>query len=304
MYSSGPKSVIIAPTMTPDQYCAAKTRASGSSFTFSFRFLAKPQQRAMNALYAFCRELDDIVDETDDREHAREQLNHWRMEIDRLYRGTPQHPITQALQPLLAQFDLSEDHFLEFIDGMEMDLEQNRYADFSELSLYCYRVASVVGLLSAEIFGYQNRHTLKYAHELGLAFQTTNILRDVREDLQRNRLYIPLDEMAQVGVSEEELRRGEMTPSVRALLQLQADRSRCHYQKAFELLPEEDRYRQRSGVIMASVYLTLLDTIERNDFPVLQRRVRLPAWKKIWLALRTAHGERLRHQRFLQRYGG
>src|SRR3990167_7825706 len=181
--------------MNPNQYCQEKAAASGSSFYYSFLFLPKPKREAITALYAFCREVDDIADECTDAQIAQTKLNWWRSEIANLYAGRPQHPVTNALAGAVRRYELAEEHFLEIIDGMEMDIEQNRYRDFKELHLYCYRVASVVGLLSASIFGYQDRKTLKYAHDLGLAFQLTNIVRDVGEDARRGRIYLPLDEL-------------------------------------------------------------------------------------------------------------
>ena len=183
--------------MTPDEYCQDKAAASGSSFYYSFLFLPPERRRAITALYAFCREIDDVVDECHDAQIAATKLAWWREELARVYAGNPQHPIGQALRPATERFNLPHELLSEIIDGMEMDLTQSRYLDFTALSLYCYRVASVVGLLAAEIFGYQDRHTQKYAHDLGMAFQLTNIIRDVGEDARRGRVYLPLDEMMQ-----------------------------------------------------------------------------------------------------------
>src|SRR5665647_2638616 len=191
--------------MTPDQYCEDKTRQSGSSFYYSFMFLPADKRRAITALYAFCREVDDVVDECTDELVARATLNWWRAQVAEIYGGKPQHPVCQALVPVVKQFNLSQEHLLEIIDGMEMDLDQPRYSDFKSLQLYCYRVASVVGLLSVEIFGYSDRQTLKYAHDLGLAFQLTNIIRDVGEDARRNRIYLPMDEMQQFNVTAADI---------------------------------------------------------------------------------------------------
>src|SRR5690606_30767548 len=165
--------------MSPQEYCQEKAAASGSSFYYSFLFLPKPQREAITALYAFCREVDDIADECHEELVARSKLAWWRLEIGNLYNGQPQHPVTEALGPAVESYQLNEEYFQEIIDGMEMDLEQNRYAEFKHLQLYCYRAASVVGLLSASIFGFSNHRTLKYAHDLGLAFQLTNIIRDI-----------------------------------------------------------------------------------------------------------------------------
>jgi len=246
------------------------------------------------ALYAFCREVDDVVDETSDAQLARTQLDWWREEISRLYSGNPQHPVTLALAPATNRYNLPEEHFLEIIDGMEMDLLYDSYPSFKELSLYCHRVASIVGIMAAEIFGYENRATLKYAHNLGMAFQLTNILRDVHEDLCRGRLYIPLDELEQRGVTANELQTGKHSDAIKHLLADQGRRARDYYQQAFKLLPDEDRYRQRSGLIMAEIYLKTLDEIERDDYQVLTRRVSLTPLRKFWLAWKTARRERKR----------
>ena len=181
--------------MSPDQYCQDRAAKSGSSFYYSFLFLPTEQRRAITALYAFCREVDDVVDECSDTDVARRKLDWWREELECCFSGQARHPITQALEQSLQNFNLPLEYFQEIIDGMSMDLEQTRYDSFSDLALYCHRVAGVVGLLSAEIFGYQHRDTLKYAQELGMALQLTNIIRDVREDSERGRIYLPLDEL-------------------------------------------------------------------------------------------------------------
>lgn len=284
--------------MTPDQYCQEKAASSGSSFYASFRFLPELKRRAITALYAFCREVDDVVDECHDEAVARQTLDWWREEVARLYEGNATHPVTRALHDLLDDFNLAQEYLLEIIDGMEMDLDIHHYPSFRELSLYCYRVASVVGLLSAEIFGYQNRATLKYAHDLGMAFQLTNILRDVREDAERGRIYLPLDELEQFGVSPQDLTHPVTSDAVQALFQFQAERARDYYVKAFRQLPEEDRYSQRTGLIMAEIYQSLLDEIENDGFRVLEHRISLPPLRKLWLAYRASRREKKRHRRY------
>jgi phytoene synthase len=288
--------------MTPDQYCQDKAAASGSSFYSSFRFLPELKRRAITALYAFCREVDDVVDECKDEDTARQTLNWWRSEVSSLYKGDATHPVTQALQDLLKDFNLAEEYLLEIIDGMEMDLDIHRYATFKDLSLYCYRAASVVGLLSAEIFGFNNRNTLKYAHDLGMAFQLTNILRDVREDAERGRIYLPLDELEQFGVSPQDLSQPVTSDAVRALFQHQADRAREYYIKAFNELPEEDRYTQRTGLIMAEIYLSLLEEIEEDKFRVLEHRIKLTPSRKLWLAWRASRREKKRYKQYMQKH--
>jgi phytoene synthase len=274
--------------MNPHEYCQQKAAASGSSFYYSFLFLPRPKRLAITALYAFCREVDDVADECSDINIARTKLAWWRSEVGNLYAGNPQHPVTQALQDAVRDYNLAEEHFLEIIDGMEMDLDQNRYGDFKELQLYCYRVASVVGLLSASIFGYSDRRTLKYAHDLGLAFQLTNIVRDVGEDARRGRIYLPLDELAQYGVSEDDILHGRETENVRRLLEFQIERAQDYYRRAFEELPEADRRDQRTGLVMAAIYRTLLDEIRAGGCEkVLNQRVSLTPLRKLWLAWKT-----------------
>ncbi len=283
--------------MSPDEYCEEKAARSGSSFYYAFRFLEPERRRAITALYAFCREVDDIVDEIGEESVARTKLQWWREEIGHLFEGAPRHPISQALQPHLAAFDLGREYFDEIIDGMQMDLDYDSYPDFTTLSLYCYRAASVVGILSAQIFGYSDRRTLKYAHDLGMALQLTNILRDVHEDALRGRVYIPMDELSRHGVRPEEFRVNITDERHRALFAAQAERARRYYQRAEEHLPAPDRYRQRPGLIMAAIYQSLLDEIEDDGFRVLEHRVRLTPLRKLWIAWRTARRLKREHRR-------
>ena len=274
--------------MNPHDYCAEKVRQSGSSFAASFRFLSPERRRAINALYAFCREVDDVVDECREPAIAHAKLQWWRSELDRLERGErADHPVIQALGETRQRFDLPLELFREIVDGMQMDLDQTRYADFAQLQLYCHRAAGVVGLLSAEIFGYRDRNTLKYAHALGLAFQLTNIIRDVGEDARRGRIYLPSDELVRFGVKEGDLLAARHTPAFVALMRFQAERAHAHYERAFAALPTLDRKAQRPGLMMAAVYRTLLEEIERDEFLVLDRRTSLPPGRKLWLALKT-----------------
>ena len=274
--------------MSPQEYCQHKAAASGSSFYYSFMFLPKPKREAITALYAFCREVDDIADECHDTNLARTKLAWWRTEIANLFQGKPQHPVSKALAPAIGRYDLNEEHFQEIIDGMEMDLDQSRYADFKQLQLYCYRVASVVGILSVAIFGYSNRNTLKYAHDLGLAFQLTNIIRDVGEDARRDRIYLPLDELAQFGVTEQDILQGRESDRVQQLLDFQIARASDLYDRALNALPEEDRKAQRTGLIMTAIYRTLLDEIKADGAQqVLNARTSLTPLRKLWLAWLT-----------------
>jgi len=271
--------------MTPQEYCQEKAAASGSSFYYSFMFLPKPRREAITALYAFCREVDDVADECHELDIARTKLAWWRVEINNLFHGTPQHPVTKALLEPVSQYGLQEEHFLEIINGMEMDLEQNRYADFEQLQLYCYRVASVVGLLSVAIFGYTNPRTLDYAKDLGMAFQLTNITRDVGEDARRDRIYLPLDELEKFGVTETDILHGHESGKVQELLDFQIARAESYYDRALAALPAEDRKAQRTGLIMAAIYRTLLQEIKADGAQkVLNTRTSLTPLRKLWLA--------------------
>jgi phytoene synthase len=273
--------------MTPVEYCQEKAAQSGSSFYYSFLFLPKERREAITALYAFCREVDDIADECQDRDIALVKLEWWRQELARTFAGAPSHPVSQALLPAIRRYDLALEQLEEIIDGMEMDLQLVRYADFKALQLYCYRVAAVVGQLAAAIFGYTDRGTLKYAHDLGIAFQLTNIIRDVGEDARRNRIYLPQDELAQFGVSESDILSGRSSATFRALMAQQAARAQQLYQQAMQELPAADRRSQRPGLVMAAIYQAVLHEIARDDFPVLQQRVSLTPLRKLWLAWRT-----------------
>lgn len=274
--------------MSPQEYCQQKAAASGSSFYYSFMFLPQPKREAITALYAFCREVDDIADECSELHTAQIKLDWWRSEIGNLYAGQPQHPVSKALAPAVEAFGLSKEHFQEIIDGMQMDLEQNRYRDFKQLQLYCYRVASVVGLLSAAIFGYSNRNTLKYAHDLGMAFQLTNIIRDVGEDARRNRIYLPLEELQMFGVSEHDILHGNETEQVRKLIEFQIERAESFYDRALNALPQEDRKAQRTGLIMAAIYRTLLrEILADQPQKVLNSKTSLTPLRKLWLAWST-----------------
>ena len=273
--------------MTPDQYCQDKAAKSGSSFYYSFLFLRPDKRRAITALYAFCREVDDVVDECSDANVARTTLNWWRGQVTEIYSGKPQHPVALALVPVVKQFNLAQEHLLEIIDGMEMDIDQPRYPDFKSLQLYCYRVASVVGLLSVEIFGYSDRRTLKYAHDLGIAFQLTNIIRDVGEDARRNRIYLPMDELQQFGVAAADILNTRETENFHRLMAFQIERAQRYYRQALEHLPAADRKAQRTGLIMATIYRATLNEVVASGCHVLKERVSLGTGYKLWLAFKT-----------------
>ncbi len=273
--------------MTPDQYCQEKCATSGSSFYYSFLFLPPARRQAIMALYAFCREVDDVVDECNDPALASTKLAWWRMEVERIASKLATHPVGLALQAVSPEIEISAARLNEIIDGMEMDLQQTRYLDFTGLSLYCYRVASVVGLLAAGIFGYRDAQTEKYAHDLGMAFQLTNIIRDVGEDARRGRIYLPIDELKQFNVPAADILNARYSDNFTALMQFQYQRAERYYQDALAHLPACDRKSQRPGLIMAAIYRTLLEEIRAENFQVLHQRISLPPTRKLWLAAKT-----------------
>ena len=281
-------------------YCQEKAAASGSSFYYAFRFLPPDRRRAITAFYAFCREVDDIADECHDPQVARAKLAWWRDEIVNLYAGKPGHPVTRALAEAIEPFRLPQEAFEAVIDGMEMDVDQEagqgagrvRYPDFKQLNLYCHRVAGVVGEVAAQIFGHSHatpldRATLKYANRLGLAFQLTNIIRDVGEDARRGRIYLPQDELARFGVTEEDLLRARYGDAFGRLMEFQCQRALATYDEALALLPAAERKAQRPGLAMAAIYRTLLEEIRADGCKVLDRRYALTPLRKLWLAWKT-----------------
>ena len=274
-------------TDSAEQYCRDRAATSGSSFYYSFLFLPEEKRRAITALYAFCREVDDVVDECSDTGIARVKLAWWRNEVAALYHAEPQHPVTRELRTHLGRIALPESRFFEIIAGMEMDLDGNRYADFEALKLYCYRVASVVGLLAAEVFGYRDGRTLEYAADLGMAFQLTNIIRDVGEDARRDRIYLPQDELARFGVTSADIVAARETDSFRQLMQFQIDRALGYYRDAHAKLPRIDRHNQKAGLVMAAIYQALLAEIRADGCRVLTRRTALTPLRKFWIATKT-----------------
>jgi len=274
--------------MTPDEYCQQKAAASGSSFYYSFLFLPSERRRAITAVYAFCREVDDVVDETRDAGVAQAKLAWWRDELAALFLGTPSHPVTQALQPFIdARFGITRERLDAVIDGMELDLRQNRYLDYAALQRYAHLVAGVVGEMSASIFGFVNPQTIQYAGRLGRALQLINIIRDVGDDARRGRIYLPLDELQRHGVKAADLLAARYVEGFVPLMQFQAERARAQYREALLLLPPEDRRSQRAGLIMGAIYVSLLDEIERENFQVLQQRIALTPLRKLWIAWKT-----------------
>jgi 15-cis-phytoene synthase len=270
--------------MTPQEYVQDKAAGSGSSFYYAFLFLPKPRRAAITAFYAFCREVDDVVDEVTDPGVAGTKLAWWRTEVAKSFQGRPEHPVMRALMPCVAEFGIEESQLHAVIEGCEMDLQQTRYLDFQSLQKYCHLVAGVVGEVAARIFGQIRPETTQYAHKLGLAFQLTNIIRDVGEDSMRGRIYLPVSELQQFDVKANEILERKYSDRFAALLKFQADRARSYYVDALATLPDEDRRAQKPGLMMANIYRTLLDEIESDGFKVLHQRVSLTPLRKFWLA--------------------
>jgi phytoene synthase len=273
--------------MTPEQYVQDKAAASGSSFYYAFLFLPKPRRAAITAFYAFCREIDDVVDEVSDPGVAATKLAWWRTEVAQSFAGQPHHPAMQALMPHAAVYGIEERQLHEVIDGCQMDLDQTRYLDFQALKRYCHLVAGVVGESAARIFGQTDAQTTAYAHKLGLALQLTNIIRDVGEDALRGRIYLPVSELQQFDVKAHEILNRLHSERFVGLMKFQAERAHAAYDEALALLPAADLRTQKPGLMMASIYRTLLREIERDDFQVLHQRVSLTPVRKLWLAWRV-----------------
>ncbi|MGO3871362.1 MAG: presqualene diphosphate synthase HpnD [Alcaligenes sp.] len=273
--------------MSPDEYCQNKAAQSGSSFYYAFLFLPPERRRAITALYAFCREVDDVVDEVHEESVARMKLVWWRTQVADLYEGRAHHPVMQALAPHIEAFGLPQDELLAVIDGMEMDLDQVRYQSWSELERYCWHAASVVGLLSARIFGQTQEQTSDYAQKLGLAFQLTNIIRDVGDDARRGRIYLPQEDLDKFGVSPHEILDQQHSDRFEALMAFQTERAQDLYRQAMRALPAVDRRAQRPGLLMAAIYHALLVEIANDRWHVLEQRISLTPIRKFWLAWKT-----------------
>jgi phytoene synthase len=268
-------------------YVAQKAAASGSSFYYAFLFLPKDRRAAITAFYAFCREVDDVVDEVNDPHVAAQKLAWWRSDVEQSFAGAalPQrHPVMQALYPHCATYGIEKNHLLAVIQGCQMDLEQNRYWNFASLEKYCHLVAGVVGEVIARILGYQNEKTIAYAHRLGLAFQLTNIIRDVGEDAQRGRIYLPVEDLERFAVPVNEINQGLYSERFTALMRFQTERAQKIYEEALALLPAEDFRSQKPGLMMAAIYRDLLREIEKGGFAVLHQRTSLTPLRKLWLA--------------------
>ena len=270
-------------------YCRQKAAESHSSFLSGFRFLSVEKRNAITVLYAFCRELDDVVDGCTDPNVAQITLNWWRSDLEKVFNNEmPEHPVHQALKDIWASFDLPKNEFEALIDGMQMDLEQARYGSFDELKLYCHRVAGVVGCLIARILGFSNPKTLEYADKMGLALQLTNIIRDVGEDARQGRIYLPIEEMQKFDVPANVIMQCKPTDNFAKLMQFQVNRARETYREAMLLLPAEDKKSQKVGLIMAAIYYALLNEIDRDGAQnVLTYKIAIPSPRKKRIALKT-----------------
>ena len=270
-------------------YCHQKAAESHSSFLSGFRFLSVEKRNAITVLYAFCRELDDVVDGCTDLNVAQITLNWWRSDLEKVFNNEmPEHPVHQALKDIRASFDLPKNEFEALIDGMRMDLEQARYGSFDELKLYCHRVAGVVGCLIARILGFSNPQTLEYADKMGLALQLTNIIRDVGEDARQGRIYLPIEEMQKFDVPANVIMQCKPTDNFAKLMQFQVDRARETYREAMLLLPAADKKSQKVGLIMAAIYYALLNEIDRDGVQnVLTYKIAIPSPRKKRIALKT-----------------
>lgn len=278
----------------PIEYCQNEVKKSKSNFYYGFSFLPAAKRNAIMVVYAFCRVIDDVVDTCKDKLIAQERLNWWKKELDRAFADKPITPIGQALQQIALEFKLSKALFAEIILGIEMDLQYFSYKTFADLQIYCYRVASIVGILVAKILGYTDPKTEEYAQKLGIALQLINIIRDVGEDAKRNRIYLPKDELARYSVTITELlaHRVKNPKNFTALMQFQADRARKYYNEAIQALPAIDRPKQQAGLIMAKIYLTLLTKIENNNFNTLNNRCNVSTINKLWITWKTIQTEK------------
>ena len=277
--------------MTPEQYVQEKAAASGSSFYYAFLFLPKPRRAAITAFYAFCREVDDVVDDAIDQGVAATKLAWWISEVGKSFKGNATHPVMKALMQHNNIYGIEERHLQAVIDGCQMDLNQSRYLDYPNLQRYCHLVAGIVGEVAAKIFGQTDSKTTDYAHKLGQAFQLTNIIRDVGEDARRGRIYLPMNELQQFDVKAHELLKydaktvlPDFQPRFTILMAFQAQRAHGLYDEAMQMLPPADFRSQKPGLMMASIYRSLLREIERDNFAVMSQRIKLTPMRKMWLA--------------------
>ncbi len=282
-----PKSEIRNPKfdMNLNSHIASLVRKARTNFYYAFLFLPRPKREAIFAAYAFSRHTDDLVDDADSPELAAENLAAWRDQLYACYNGGPTHPIARNLQQTLQHFPIPKEHFLLLIDGVEMDLRKRRYATFEDLYAYCYRVASIVGLICIEIFGYRNPATRDYAVNLGVALQLTNILRDIKTDARQDRIYLPTEDLHRFDYSEKDLLSHTYNPAFVHLMAFQCERAWDYYAQARNHLTEEDRPGLFSAEIMGHIYALLLRRIESVRYNVFDHPIRLSNLRKLGIAL-------------------
>jgi 15-cis-phytoene synthase len=273
--------------MNPQDYVAQKAASSGSSFYYAFLFLPPVQRAAITAFYAFCREIDDVVDEVSDPSVAAQKLAWWRQEVAASFKGQPSHPAMRALIPHASSFHIQATHLSQLIDGCQMDLEQSRYLDFKSLAKYCHLVAGVVGEVTVQILGARDDVVRQYAHKMGLAMQLTNIIRDVGDDARRGRIYLPMSELEQFNVRAHEILNRGYSERFTALMKFQAQRAHGFYDDALALLPADQKKSQKVGLMMGHIYRTLLREVEAAEFQVLHQRIALTPVRKLWIAMKT-----------------
>ncbi len=275
------------PDLTSQSY--RLTKESNSNFYYSFFSLPSEKRKALYAIYALCRCLDDVVDKSLSRLEASEALLQWTTEILNMFQGNPSHPLTIDLKPYIERYSIPQKYFFELIKGVEMDLTQNRYNTFDELHKYCYRVASVVGLICADVFGYRNANTLGYAVDLGIAMQLTNILRDIKTDASSGRIYLPLEDMERFGYTEKDLCSSTYNQAFVEMMRFESERAWGYYKRAEETLPNEDRRSMMAAEIMRAIYSRLLKNIESSHYDVFSHPAKLSKLQKIIIAT-TAWG--------------
>ena len=262
------------------------TKSSNTSFYYSFSLLPRQKREAIHAVYAFCRYTDDIVDEGTDEHSKVIRLRRWRMELGRALRGTSSYPLLNQLSATARKFNIPVDHFYDLIRGMEMDLMKTRYETFEDLRHYCYLVASTVGLMCRQIFGYRNDSTRDYAVNLGIALQLTNILRDIKEDARRGRIYIPAEDLRRFGYSEEDLLACRYTPEFVNLMRFECDRASAYFDMARAALGNEDKRFFFAARIMWSIYAHTLERIKRSNYNVFERRISIGGLMKVLITFR------------------
>lgn len=263
------------------------TKESNSNFYYSFFFLSSEKRKALYSIYALCRSLDDVVDNTSNKVEASGNLLKWTTEIINMYKGNPAHPITIDLRMHIDKYSIPDKYFFELIKGVEMDLTKNRYNTFDELHKYCYRVASVVGLICADVFGYKNATTLRYAVDLGIAMQLTNILRDIKTDALNGRIYLPLEDLKKFGYTEQELISSTYNEKFIEIMKYEIERAGSYYKRAEETLPKEDRKSMIAAEIMRATYFSLLQKIEEANYNIFSSQIQLSKLQKVYIATRT-----------------